>query len=126
MEVEIGGGEHQGMHLPSGQARTIGLFRLSIPATRIVAISFISLGSAIRQKLLYSYGHGSSQLGRWKGPSEGFLDWAISFSSHKEQASIATFLDHETAKIDALIAEQESLIELLQEKHQAVIFHAVT
>ena len=43
-----------------------------------------------------------------------------------EQGAIATFLDHETAKIDALIAEQQRLIELLQEKRQAVISHAVT
>ncbi len=44
----------------------------------------------------------------------------------EEQLAIATFLDHETAKIDALIAEQQRLIELLQEKRQAVISHAVT
>ncbi|NDD12706.1 MAG: type I restriction endonuclease subunit S [Betaproteobacteria bacterium] len=44
----------------------------------------------------------------------------------KEQKAIATFLDRETAKIDALIAEQQRLIELLQEKRQAVISHAVT
>jgi type I restriction enzyme S subunit len=43
-----------------------------------------------------------------------------------EQASIAAFLDREIAKIDALIAEQQRLIELLQEKRQAVISHAVT
>lgn len=43
-----------------------------------------------------------------------------------EQDPIACFLDHETAKIDALIAEQQRLIELLQEKRQAVISHAVT
>ncbi|ABM17517.1 restriction endonuclease subunit S [Marinobacter nauticus] len=43
-----------------------------------------------------------------------------------EQTQIARFLDHETAKIDALIREQERLIELLQEKRQAVISHAVT
>jgi type I restriction enzyme S subunit len=43
-----------------------------------------------------------------------------------EQAAITTFLDHETAKIDALIAEQQRLIELLQEKRQAAISHAVT
>ncbi len=36
------------------------------------------------------------------------------------------FLDHETAKIDTLIAEQQRLIELLNEKRQAVISHAVT
>ena len=45
---------------------------------------------------------------------------------HDEQTAIATFLDHETAKIDALVAEQEKLIELLKEKRQAVISHAVT
>jgi type I restriction enzyme S subunit len=43
-----------------------------------------------------------------------------------EQCSISTFLDRETAKIDALIAEQQRLIELLKEKRQAVISHAVT
>jgi len=43
-----------------------------------------------------------------------------------EQFAIAAFLDHKTAKIDALIAEQQRLIELLQEKRQAVISHAVT
>ena len=43
-----------------------------------------------------------------------------------EQAHIAAFLDRETAKIDALMAEQERLIELLKEKRQAVISHAVT
>jgi len=44
----------------------------------------------------------------------------------EDQLAIATFLDHETAKIDALIAEQQRLIELLQEKRQAVISHALT
>ena len=43
-----------------------------------------------------------------------------------EQVAIAAFLDHETAKIDALIAEQEKLIALLAEKRQATISHAVT
>ena len=43
-----------------------------------------------------------------------------------EQAAVVTFLDHETSKIDALIAEQKNLIALLKEKRQAVISHAVT
>ena len=43
-----------------------------------------------------------------------------------EQYEIAKFLDYETAKIDALIAKQQQLIALLQEKRQAVISHAVT
>jgi len=43
-----------------------------------------------------------------------------------EQAAIAEFLDRETAKIDELVAEQRRLMELLKEKRQAVISHAVT
>jgi len=43
-----------------------------------------------------------------------------------EQTKIAAFLDHETLKIDALIAKQQRLIGLLEEKRQAVISHAVT
>ncbi len=43
-----------------------------------------------------------------------------------EQRAIASFLDRETAKIDALVAEQERLMALLREKRQAVISHAVT
>ncbi|MCG6202696.1 restriction endonuclease subunit S [Psychromonas antarctica] len=46
--------------------------------------------------------------------------------TYEEQQKIANFLDHETAKIDTLIVKQEKLIELLKEKRQAVISHAVT
>jgi type I restriction enzyme S subunit len=50
----------------------------------------------------------------------------IALPPASEQESIAAFLDRETAKIDALIAEQERLIELLKEKRQSFISHAVT
>ena len=43
-----------------------------------------------------------------------------------EQKSIADFLDYETTRIDTLIRKQQQLIELLKEKRQAVISHAVT
>lgn len=43
-----------------------------------------------------------------------------------EQNNILQFLDHETAQIDLLIEKQQQLIELLKEKRQAVISHAVT
>ena len=46
--------------------------------------------------------------------------------TYEETQKIANFLDHETAQIDSLIAKQEKLIELLKEKRQAVISHAVT
>ncbi|MEL0166942.1 MAG: restriction endonuclease subunit S [Pseudomonadaceae bacterium] len=56
------------------------------------------------------------ELGRFEVPIPPF----------PEQTQIARFLDHETARIDALIEEQQRLIELLKEKRQAVISHAVT
>jgi type I restriction enzyme S subunit len=43
-----------------------------------------------------------------------------------ERQAIATFLDRETARIDALIEKKQRQIELLQEKRSALISHAVT
>lgn len=42
------------------------------------------------------------------------------------QRTIADFLDRETAKIDALVAKKEQLVELLYEKRAALITRAVT
>jgi type I restriction enzyme S subunit len=44
----------------------------------------------------------------------------------KEQQAIARFLDEQTQKIDDLIEAKRSLLDLLKEKRQAVITHAVT
>ncbi len=78
--------------------------------------TFRSLGEAAM------YGAG----GQKRVPDSFVRDFASFLPPIAEQSAIATFLDHETAKIDALIAEQQRLIELLQEKRQAVISHAVT
>lgn len=53
-------------------------------------------------------------------------DFTVGLPQPVEQCAIAAFLDHETSKIDALIAKKERLIELLQEKRAALISHAVT
>lgn len=79
-----------------------------------------------RSKIFYAYGQGSSQLGRWRLPTEQFNDLVFPLPPIAEQVAIAAFLDHETAKIDALVAEQERLIDLLREKRQAVISHVIT
>src|ERR1700722_8956794 len=46
--------------------------------------------------------------------------------SEAEQEHIADFLDCNTAKLDELIAQKRQLIELLKEKRQVLITHAVT
>jgi len=55
-----------------------------------------------------------------------FKTLSITLPPATEQTAIAAFLDRETAKIDALIAEQDKLLALLTEKRQATISHAVT
>lgn len=78
---------------------------------RLYALNvFNELGGGVRQTL----------------GAEDLLSLQIVVPAVSEQHAICAFLDRETAKIDALIAEQESLIELLREKRQAVISHAVT
>jgi type I restriction enzyme S subunit len=55
-----------------------------------------------------------------------FVQVSLPITPEDEQIAIAAFLSQETAKIDELVAEQRRLIELLKEKRQAVISHAVT
>ncbi|HHG3527119.1 TPA: restriction endonuclease subunit S [Vibrio parahaemolyticus] len=73
-------------------------------------------------KVFYGMGGGLRQSMKF----EDFRRLPIVLPSYEEQQKIANFLDHETAKIDTLIAKQEKLIELLKEKRQAVISHSVT
>ncbi|EGQ7929641.1 restriction endonuclease subunit S [Vibrio vulnificus] len=73
-------------------------------------------------KVFYGMGGGLRQSMKF----EDFRRLPIVLPPYEEQQKIANFLDHETAKIDTLIAKQEKLIELLKEKRQAVISHVVT
>lgn len=73
-------------------------------------------------KVFYSMGGGLRQ-------SMKFSDlkrMPVLLPPSSEQAEITSFLDQETVKIDELVAEQQRLMELLKEKRQAVISHAVT
>lgn len=58
--------------------------------------------------------------------SEQVESCSISLPPLSEQQAIAAYLDRETAQIDALIAKKARSIELLREKRQAMITHAVT
>jgi len=79
-----------------------------------------------QQRIFYAFGQGASGLGRWRMPTDSFNDFILPVPPLSEQTAIATFLDHETSKIDALVSEQQRLIELLKEKRRAVVSHAVT
>lgn len=55
-----------------------------------------------------------------------FRSFKLPFPPLSEQKDIANFLDHETAEIDAFLADQEELIKLLNERRAATITQAVT
>ncbi|SFR09062.1 type I restriction enzyme, S subunit [Enterobacter sp. kpr-6] len=73
-------------------------------------------------KVFYGMGGGLRQSMKF----EDFRRLPLLLPPYEEQIKISAFLDHETAKIDNLIEKQKQLIELLKEKRQAVISHAVT
>ncbi|HEI9844365.1 TPA: restriction endonuclease subunit S [Morganella morganii] len=73
-------------------------------------------------KVFYGMGGGLRQSMKF----EDFRRLPLLLPSYEEQIKISAFLDHETARIDDLIEKQQQLIELLKEKRQAVISHAVT
>jgi len=77
------------------------------------------------QEEFYRYGKGIVA-DLWSTNYSEMRNISLAVPGHGEQSSIATFLDRQTAKLDTLIAKQEKLITLLQEKRLAIISHAVT
>ncbi|GLT23542.1 type I restriction-modification protein subunit S [Zoogloea oryzae] len=95
---------------------------LSVPRSLDVRFVFYWL-HGFKQRIidLYATGGGQPNISQ-----ETISSLRIPAPNIPEQTAIATFLDRETGKIDALIAEQETLLRLLAEKRQATISHAVT
>jgi type I restriction enzyme S subunit len=83
---------------------------------RLFDSTFVRSAVAVRANGLTRVGLGQYALDNLEIPSPPVV----------EQRIITAFLDRETAKIDALVAEQRRLMDLLKEKRQAVISHAVT
>jgi len=84
---------------------------------------YYNLVSDFTQDLINLFSRGAAQAGL---PSDFVSNIFLLIPPEPEQTAIATFLDHKTAKIDELIKKNEGLIELLKEKRQAIISHAVT
>lgn len=81
---------------------------------------------AYRRKLFFPFGQGSSQLGRWRLPTDAFKEYPIPVPPKSEQSDIANFIDQENAKIDDLLEKSRRSIELMREHRTALISAAVT
>jgi len=134
--VEIGDFAMNHMDLLTGYVDISSIFGVTSPDYRVFCVRdkevcfdryyLYLFQMGYRNKIFYAFGQGSSQLGRWRFPTEQFNSFEFPNPSIQEQKKIAAFLDRETAKIDALIAEQQRLIALLKEKRQTIISQAVT
>ena len=106
----------------SGEA--VGDFHVLRPSSELIS-SF--LAHAIRNREFIAIVDGSTYGAKMPRASWEYMgSMPVAVPPISEQTAIAGFLDRETAKIDALVAEQQNLIALLKEKRQALISHAVT
>ena len=85
-------------------------------------LAWLLRGTAAESLLrLDEAGHGTKAL-----RMDAWTSMQLTVPPSDEQTAIATFLDHETAKIDEVVAEAQSTITLLQERRTALISAAVT
>lgn len=125
-----GGGEIQ----PVGQ---VIMYQLDTPAVCSNFVARVVLKPGMSpgywnyvHNAAYSVGANLGSINQTSGiqnlDQDRYFNESAPFPPEPEQSAIANFLDRETAKINALIAEQERLIGLLAENRQATIYHAVT
>ncbi len=84
---------------------------------------FRAIQSEPIKKYFFSKAVGMTRYGLDK---QALAETPIALPNLEEQRAIAAYLDHATAKLDALIAAKEELLTLLAEKRRALITHAVT
>ncbi|MDI9335435.1 MAG: restriction endonuclease subunit S [Gammaproteobacteria bacterium] len=119
--------DRKGSSGASSLSGSVSLINTVIIPKRDIDIKFAHylFRSTSFQEEYYRYGKGIVA-DLWSTNYSEMKNISIPVPSLIEQNKISDYLDHETAKIDRLVAEQEKLIELLKEKRQAVVSQAVT
>lgn len=84
------------------------------------------LQNCYHEKLFFPFGQGSSQLGRWRLPTEAFNEFVYPVPPIDEQRAIAKFIEVEISKCELLTDKANTCISLLKEHRQALITAAVT
>ena len=64
--------------------------------------------------------------GQKRVPTSFVENFPLAFPPLPEQRAIASYLDRKTAQLDTLLAQKEALLQMLQQKRQAIINEAVT
>jgi type I restriction enzyme S subunit len=77
-------------------------------------------------RVFYGLGQGVSTMGRWRLPSDEFLNFLIPFPPLPEQEEIVRYLDTKTQEIDQLVSITQKKIDLLKERRTSTINEVVT
>lgn len=78
------------------------------------------------RRIYYRFGQGVSNLGRWRLPTDVFLNFPLPVPPKLEQSVIANYLDAKTSEIDGLIEKLRREIELLERYRRELIAYTVT
>ncbi len=76
-------------------------------------------------RIFYGLGQGVAGFGRWRLPSDMFLNFVLPVPSIKEQQAIAAYLDDQVAQIDSIIAEARASIEEYKQWREVIIYETV-
>jgi type I restriction enzyme S subunit len=79
-----------------------------------------------KSKLFYPFGQGSSQLGRWRLPTEAFNGFFYPVPPYEEQVEIANYIQAQNSKFALLIQKSKRSIELLKERRLSLISDVIT
>ncbi|RZV14602.1 restriction endonuclease subunit S [Aliarcobacter butzleri] len=79
-----------------------------------------------KNQIFFAFGQGSSQLGRWRFPTEEFNKFYFPYPSLEEQQKISKYLDEKLIHFDNTIEKTKQSITKLKEAKEALISQAVT
>lgn len=79
-----------------------------------------------KNQIFFAFGQGSSQLGRWRFPTEEFNKFYFPYPSLEEQQKISRYLDKKLIHFDNTIEKTKQSITKLKEAKEALISQAVT
>ncbi|WP_019720219.1 restriction endonuclease subunit S [Heyndrickxia coagulans] len=77
-------------------------------------------------RIFYAYGHGVSNLGRWRLPTDEFLNFYVPVPNVDEQDKIADFLNKKLEIIDRLVRKKEEMVKEMEKYKKSLIYEYVT
>jgi type I restriction enzyme S subunit len=112
-------------NVPDGRALGSTEFHVIRPGSEILPrFLFYAVASAAFRQSGEAQMYGAA--GQKRVPTDFIKDFCLRFPDRGSQRAVAASLDLQTSRIDALMAKKQRMIELLDEKRNALISRAIT